>query len=309
MDAVVRNTLETSNFTLKFASDAVYQSYVSHQKTKLKIIGMFNSSKVNPNNVCVVAILTLIAKPIWNNIQCDENLPDNYFLCESNVLNINPTIYYRDKHQCPKLHTYHGGECWLIQYNTRPLVLSSSTVDSSYFILLSAWAYGHTIRNRIQITISSAATSYCLLTHGLLNHFRKTWISVPCEQNDVLTEYYTLGQVHPTAYTYTCNEIMHFSCTDDTCVLSSYVCDGFYNCQDKSDELSGMCANLAIQDDDCGDFRFPCGAGRCIHATQHCDNWQDCDDGSDEIYCSHDGRISGDLNVDTVEPHLIQVIK
>ena len=310
MDIVTRNTLDTSYSSLRFASHADYPSYVSHQKIKLKIIRTFNSSTVNPHNVCVVVILTLITKPTWNHIPCGEVIPANYFICELNVPNIKPTTYYRHTHQCHKLYTYHRGECWLIQYNIRPLVLNSSTIYSSFFITLSAWAHGHTVRNRIQININSATTPYCLSTNGLPNHFRKTWISAPCKQNDVLVEYYTLGQLHPTSYTYTCSGIVHFNCRDNTCILASYVCDGYYDCPDKSDEFNSICVKIDLQDDGCGDFYFQCMTGRCIHATLHCDNWQHCDDGSDEIYCSHshNGWINSDLNTDTVDPYLIQVI-
>ena len=307
MDVIIKNILDTSTVSLRFASETAYPSYVSQLKNKLKILESFNSSTVNSHNVCIVVILTLITKPTWNHIHCNENIPFNHFICELKISNMDATTYHRHNHQCRNLQTYHGGECWLIQSNTRPLIVSSSTVYSSFFSTLSAWAYGHTIRNRIQININSAATPYCILTHGLPNHFRKTWINVPCKQND---EYYTLGQLHPTTYKYTCDGIMHFNCMDDTCILASYVCDGFYDCPDKSDEFNSSCAKLDIQDDGYADFYFFCRNGRCIHVTQLCDNWQHCYDGSDEIYCtySHNGWINGDLNIDTVEPYLIQVI-
>ena len=271
---------------------------------------MFNSSAVNPDNVCVVVILSLITKPKWSHIYCDKTLPDNYFLCESKVSESSRTTILRHEHQCNKLHTYHVGECWSIQYNIRPKVLSSLTIYSSYYITLSAWAYGHKIRNRILI-INSVTTSYCILTHGLPNHFRKTWISVPCKHNDILLDYYTLQQVHPATYTYTCSGIMHFNCMDDTCILASYVCDGFHDCPDKSDESNSICVNSDMQDDSCGDFHFLCRTGRCIHATQLCDNWQHCGAGSDEMYCTHSHNvwINGDFKTDTVEPYVIQVIR
>ena len=273
---------------------------------------MFNSSTVNPQNVCIVVILTLITKPTWNHIQCDVNLPDNYFLCESKVSRSSATTYYRHKHCCHKLHTYHIGKCWFIQYNqlTTPQVRSSSTLYSSFFMILSAWAYGHTSRNHIQIYINSVIP-ICLSTNGLPNHFRKTWIGVLCKQNNVRVQSYALDHVHPATYTYTCSGVKHFKCMDDACILSSYVCDGLYNCPDKSDESNGVCTESDFRDDRCGDFRFHCRSVGCIHANQLCDNWQDCDDGSDEVYCTHnnDGWINGDLNTETVEPYVIQVIR
>ena len=302
--------LETSYFSSRFASDAVDPSYVSLQKSKLKIVGIFNNSTVNPQNMCVVVILTLITKPKWDHIHCDVNLTDNYFLCESKVSRSNATSYNRNKHQCHKLHTYHAGKCWFIQYNrsTRPQVRNSSTIYTSFFIVLSAWAYGHPSRNHIQIYINSVIPA-CISTNGLPNHYRKTWIGVQCNQNNVMVQSYALDHVHPATYTYKCIDIKHFSCMDDTCILSSYVCDGFYDCPDKSDEFSSICTESNLQDDGCGDFRFYCGTGRCIHATQLCDNWQDCDDGSDEVCCTHsdDGWIKDDLNTDAVKPYLIQV--
>ena len=311
LDGVAKNTLESSYFSSRFTLDKSYKSYVLRMKRKLKLVDMFNSSNSNPNNVCVVVILTLITKPKWSHLHCDKKLSDNYFLCESRVSKNSPTTYYRHKHHCHKLHTYYLGRCWMIQYGSdRTLVIDMFTTFQSFFLILSPWAYGQTFRSHVRIYMGSIRHVICFSTNGLPSHFRKTWISSTCKQNDVLNESYKLGQVHPAIYKYTCNDQKHFNCLDNTCILLSYLCDNVYDCPDKSDESNEICTKSDIQEDSCGEFHFYCRSAGCIHATQQCDNWQHCDDGSDELLCAdiQADVHNGDLKGDTVESYSIQVI-
>ena len=312
LDVVARNTLETSYFSSRFAPEAVYKSYVSRMKSKLTLVKLFNSSNTKPNNVCVVVILTVITKPAWSHLHCDQKLLDNYFLCESRVSNNRATTYYRHNHHCHKLHTYYLRKCWFIQHgNARTLAIDTSTLYQSFYLMFSAWAYGDTSRNHVQIYIGSIRNLLCISTDGLPTHFGKTWMVVPCKQNNVIGKSYKLGQAHPATYKYICNEKMHFNCKDNTCVLASYLCDNIYDCPDKSDEYNDNCVESNIQENRCSDFHFSCRSGGRIHATQQCDDYQHCDDGSDEVLCV-DIQASihnGGLNTDTVEPYFISVIK
>ena len=310
LDTVAKHVLNTSYATPRFASFTLYQSYVTQMKQKLKILEMFNNTQVTSNNVCVVLILTLITKPIWHHISCNQTLPNNYFLCELKVSSINATTYYRHKHQCHKLYTYYGEKCWLIQYN-RTRTVSSLALHPTLYTMLSAWAYGNPARNHIQIYFSFKKRPICMSTNGLPNHFGKEWLTYRCKERDVRVESYTLGHVHPRTYTHICNEITHFRCRNNICILSSYVCDGFDDCSDKSDEHNGICSRSDIQGEECEDFQFQCKSGRCIHATEQCDYQQQCGDGSDELYCLYNqpGEYNGDFNIDTIEPYLLTVIR
>ena len=271
---------------------------------------MFNITQVTSNNVCVVVMLTLITKPIWHHIGCNKPLPNNYFLCELKVSSISDTTYYRHKHQCHKLYSYYDEECWMIQYN-RTRTVSSSALYSTFYTMLSAWAYGNPTRNYIQIYFSFMEIPVCMFTNGLPNHFGKEWLTYQCKQQDLHVESHTLGHVHPRTYTHICSEIMHFRCKNTICILLSYVCDGFDDCSDKSDEHSSICSRSDIQGDVCEDFHFQCKSGRCIHATQQCDYQQQCDDGSDELFCLYNqpGEYNGDFNIDTIDPYLLTVIR
>ena len=280
-------------------------------KSKLKLVEMFNSSKSNQNNVCVVVMLTMITKPTWSHVPCNNKFSDNYFLCETRFSNKTATTYYRHNQQCHKLHTYYLEKCWLIQPdNDRTLVIETSTIYQTFYVMLSAWAYGHTSRNHVHVYVGNVTNVVCISTDGLPSHFGKTWISFPCNPNDVSDKFHKLGQVYPTTYSYICNGNLQFTCMDNTCILSSYLCDNIYDCPDKSDEHNDVCAESDIQEGGCGDFHFHCRTGSCIHATQQCDSWQHCDDGSDEEFCVdiEAGIHNGDLNTDTVQPYLIQVI-
>ena len=303
------NTSYRSTFP-RTTSLAVYQSYVSQLKQKLKILELFNITQAISNNVCVVVVLTLITKPKWNHISCNKTLPNNYFLCESKVSSINDTTYYRHKHQCHKLYTYYDEECWMIQYN-RTTTVSFSILYSTFNTMLSAWAYGNPARNYIQIYFSFLRMPVCMSTNGLPNHFGKEWITYQCKELDVRVESNTLGHVHPRTYTHICNEITHFRCRNNICILLSYVCDGFDDCSDKSDEHNSTCSPSDIQVDACEDIHFQCKSGRCIHATQQCDYQQQCDDGSDELLCLYNqpGEYNGAFNIDTIEPYLLMVIR
>ncbi|RWS13478.1 low-density lipoprotein receptor-related protein 2-like protein, partial [Dinothrombium tinctorium] len=112
------------------------------------------------------------------------------------------------------------------------------------------------------------------------------------------------------------------TCSNGECISREFVCDGDYDCTDKSDELTCtsrcepnefQCENRAKcilkvwrcdGDDDCGDgsdekgcepaapgspcrySEFTCAGGdQCIPKAYHCDGQFDCQDKSDEIGC------------------------
>ena len=250
---------------------------------------MFNNSQVNINNTCVVVLLTLITKPVWQNIACDQILPDNYFICETQGRDIKATIYERHTYHCHTLHTYILGKCYWLQNGSdiAMAITNSTNIPNAFLSMFSAWSYGHLGRNHIQMCIGKNAERIYITTHGLPQHFGKTWSIDFKNATAVNATTQVLGQALPATYTYICNKNLHFNCNDSTCILSSYVCDGDFDCPDNSDEDDSMCADLDTQKNGCGDLHFQCKSGGCIHVTQHCDNWQHCADGSDELYCIH----------------------
>uniref|UniRef100_A0A914WGJ7 Basement membrane-specific heparan sulfate proteoglycan core protein n=1 Tax=Plectus sambesii TaxID=2011161 RepID=A0A914WGJ7_9BILA len=113
------------------------------------------------------------------------------------------------------------------------------------------------------------------------------------------------------------------TCQNSECVKSDYVCDGEYDCRDRTDEQNCpparacepnefKCSNskcvqkmwLCDGDDDCGDnsdeqscgasrpgdvcqpTEYRCADGRqCVPQSFQCDGTNDCRDGSDEVGC------------------------
>ncbi|XP_078659911.1 inactive serine protease PAMR1-like [Branchiostoma floridae x Branchiostoma belcheri] len=76
-----------------------------------------------------------------------------------------------------------------------------------------------------------------------------------------------------------------FACTDGSdCVTTSWLCDGWQDCDDSSDEVQ---ANCDAHPYNCDANQFECpNSGRCIPLIWRCDGDDDCWDNSDEQDCS-----------------------
>ena len=67
-----------------------------------------------------------------------------------------------------------------------------------------------------------------------------------------------------------------------SCIPESYLCDGYMDCMDGSDEVG-------CGDGQCASDEFTCVSdGTCISGSWECDGWTDCADGSDELSCGAD---------------------
>ncbi len=94
----------------------------------------------------------------------------------------------------------------------------------------------------------------------------------------------------------------YFQCSDGTCILSHYECDGISDCPDGSDEweCSHVCtftrgevpqlfscfSDCLPSHCVCHDLYYQCGiSGTCVPASRLCDGVRDCLEGEDEAVC------------------------
>ena len=83
-----------------------------------------------------------------------------------------------------------------------------------------------------------------------------------------------------------------FRCNASTkCIARRFLCDGFFDCPDNSDETHEECDDqlfhLYFYDEadpqECQSMDYKCNtSGECIDKSWVCDGEQDCVDGSDE---------------------------
>ncbi len=96
-----------------------------------------------------------------------------------------------------------------------------------------------------------------------------------------------------------CDLSTEFQCDFQRCLPLTQKCNGYFNCDDRTDELDCskyliyFCIYIYIHLDStaCNTNQFRCVSdGRCIQNYQRCDFHSQCADGSDEANCSKKKR-------------------
>ena len=158
--------------------------------------------------------------------------------------------------------------------------------------MLTFWSLANISRYTIRIT--TGHQHGCLKRNGFEYQRFVCWGYYSNCRNSNSTVHYLLSS-DIKHITHTCQQSTHFKCNDNTCVMSSYVCDVYTDCSDNSDEINctAVCTNgnttchhvCVPPGCVCGDMYHPCSAQQCIPLTYVCDNWQHCEDSSDETNC------------------------
>lgn len=71
-------------------------------------------------------------------------------------------------------------------------------------------------------------------------------------------------------------------CPLGKCLDDQNLCDGHFDCHDKSDERTDVCQKVPSVSRKCSPSEFRCQNGNCIDKTKFCNHFNDCGDKSDE---------------------------
>uniref|UniRef100_A0A0N4Z501 Low-density lipoprotein receptor domain class A n=1 Tax=Parastrongyloides trichosuri TaxID=131310 RepID=A0A0N4Z501_PARTI len=127
------------------------------------------------------------------------------------------------------------------------------------------------------------------------------------DEDDVIEKNFTLNS-HVS-----CNTFEEVSCAGGyECIRKELMCDGFFDCTDKSDESPEICSYQQVDSyqQNRGRFRPPTikcpktwffcvDASKCIEPVAVCDGYNDCRDGSDESSFCHYLNIVRKRNIST----------
>ena len=169
-------------------------------KYKLQYVYQFATRNHSiDQDTCTALFLTFFTTPSWVPIGCDDVLPNSYFICERQTIELQPKInqYLRNSTTCPKMFTYAEYDCWKIKRDIRTKI-EISTIPYALQFMLSSWAFDRV--DRTQITLSTN-TKHCLITYDFKMHRVKTWTkSNKCALNN-----YVLTKQTKITYTYLCH--------------------------------------------------------------------------------------------------------
>ena len=279
-------------------------TYITNFKEKMKAVKQNNFSEAFNDihhPVCFALFYPLYAEPVWVAITCNLILKEVYFICESEIrIQKRSPNYYRTNLLCNTNFTYVASKCWrIVKHSTTTTKLSSGQLEELQH-LLSAWSFGQNSRKIVGIG-KYAKLQYCLKTHSFPFHRLKTFIqSTDCGDTKAN---YTLVSRQVSKYLFICNINSQYICDLYACILNTYLCDGIYDCLDKSDENNctdpltsyalvctdnnkDSCNNQVLLYNGCADLYYECFSGECVPLAHLCDHHSHCADNSDEVNCT-----------------------
>ena len=271
-------------------------------KEKLKFVKQFNNSRLldaSGHTLCAALFYPIFTEPVWIEIDCEATLNNIYFLCEHRLTQTTSNTippYIRQNSHCPETFTYIQSKCWIIAQHAAAGRNPSASELKHLDYYLSAWSLGHKWRTVVG-TGYVGKLRQCFKTNAFLHQRLKTFtISNDCGQ---LKAKYNLLLRKPMIYRNVCNTNSHYACDQGTCILHTYICDGIYDCYDKSDEKN---CTAILQRNECSysmgrcepdlstysvsdELFYKCASGEHVPLALRCDHHAHCEDNSDEDHC------------------------
>ena len=274
---------------------------------------------------CVIAFVSLVSNPVWLQIDCSHSFKNLYFLCERLVTPAGPAgpahpnqthLYSRKDDSCPRNTIYISGTCLWISGYSSPRLTDFSRMASlmSVRMLLTSWSLSNISRYSIRVSVDGCLERQGFQYQRLVNW--RYWSN--CTRINSTSHY--LSSTTVGYFKHPCKTSSHFLCSDGTCILSSYVCDGYVDCFDKNDEQN--CEKACNGDDQkncyhmrvsgvymCGEMYHRCTTSHeCVALTSLCDSQQDCQDSSDEIMCYSDNEVLLTIKESVLQVNIICTI-
>ena len=290
----------------------------------LKQLAGFDNTPEHFRNPCVAIFATAVTDPFWLKVECSHSFRQNTFFCEYPAISINLNqtyLYQRKDIFCQVMMVYINKNCWHISHygNSTTLDVHTDSTLTSLSSMLTYWSLAN--MSRYSIRINNQLGHNCLHRIGFKYQRLVKWRYTDNCSGINSTLHYLLSK-YVSYYSHTCMSSSHFMCEDNTCILSAYVCDGYVDCSDKTDEIN--CTDVCTQGNDtchhacvstacvCSDMYYHCLSHECIPLTFLCDNKQDCEDSSDENNCPNRHTIDmitmSDFTVKVINLHFLLIL-
>ena len=231
---------------------------------------------------CAILVKTPHINYKWHIVNCSTEFTYIGVVCEKKIQTWkrdNITLR-RNNTFCPTYYIYNAASCFKI--STRKFALSSiqDVFPNTLFYVLNKWSYGNVSRENMYVYINNNAKHRCLETRDFHHQELKNWRITNCTDSQ-----YYLEKRDINYFVYNCMPGRYFECSDGECILNIYICDGKFDCYDKSDELMCQFISESFHLNICSYFLFRCADDECISISKLCDDKADCDNQSDEVRC------------------------
>ena len=252
------------------------------------------------------AITTNIMHPFhWIRVNCSQKLQSANFICErkSNMVHPNTLSMHIITHSymCTKIGLFVNMSCISLHRinGTSMKFKNSKEIKVGIERYITAWtimgihkqtSVDSSIDILFRINEHNNSDCTCYKSISLFFQNPKVWQYKPCSCK---AEYkYQLEMQLPIPLSIECKDF-EFTCSDGTCILQIYVCDGIFECHDGTDEQK--CHDICTTNQDCNKCISPncfcdqlhlqCVPGGCLSLSRMCDGIADCPDASDELLC------------------------